>query len=329
MARELEVLYFVDDTGDTMVKRVPEDGSGEIKWGAQLVVAESQNAVFFRDGKSLDVFGPGRYTLQTQNVGSITKWVMSFAFGPNNPFRADVFFLNMKLFPNLKWGTKEPILFKDTQFQMIRLRAFGVFSIQIIDPTLFINKVVGTQGLFTTADIQDYLRNIMLSRLTDILGKKFKSVLELPKDFSQLSISIKSNLDLEFEALGLYLHDFYLTSVSVPPQVQEMIDTRAGMAAIGDMDQFLKYKAAIAMEKAAANPNSAASAGVGVGAGLGMGFMIPQMIQNTMQQPVAGSPAKTSETALDKIKKLKDLYDLGAITEDEFKEKKNELMKGI
>jgi membrane protease subunit (stomatin/prohibitin family) len=325
MSQLMEVLYFIDESGKTMVKRIPEKGDGEIKWGAQLIVAESQNAIFFRDGKALDVFTAGRYMLETQNIPRITKWVTSFAYGPTSPFRADVYFLNMKLFPDLKWGTKEPIVFRDTEFQLVRVRSFGMFSIQINDPMLFLNKVVGTQKLFREEDIHDYLRGIIITRLTDVLGKKFKTILDLPKDFNQLSLLIKSSLDLDFEGLGLFLHDFYINSFSLPPEVQQMIDTKSGMAAIGNMDQFMKYKTAMAIEKAAGQPGGATATGVGVGAGLGMGFLMPHMIQGATQSVQSSS----METTLDKIKKLKELLETGAITKEEFEEKKRELLKVV
>ena len=242
MPKLMEVLEFLDPTGQIMVKRVPDSGDYEIKWGAQLTVRESQTAIFFRDGKALDVFGPGRHVLQTQNIPIITKLVTRLGYGIDSPFRAEVYFLNMKLFPNLKWGTREPILFRDSELQMIRLRSFGIFSIQIADPSLFLNKVVGTQGIYTDNEIEDYLKNIIITRLTDVFGEQVKSVFDLPQDFNELSIVIRTNIQIDFDALGLKIHDFLINSISVPPEVQEMIDSRSGMAAVGDMDQFLKFK---------------------------------------------------------------------------------------
>ena len=151
----MEVIEFLDNSGVTLVKRMPENGTLEIKWGSQLTVRESQEAVFFRDGKALDVFGPGRHILKTQNIPVIGKWVTSFGYGENSPFRAEVVFVGKQLFPNLKWGTKEPILFRDADLQMIRLRAYGTFSIQIEDAMLFVNKVVGTIGLYTRSVVDD------------------------------------------------------------------------------------------------------------------------------------------------------------------------------
>ena len=181
----MEVIEFLDNSGNTMVQRIPEDGPTEIKWGAQLTVRESQVAVFFRDGKALDVFEAGRHVLQTQNIPILTKLVTSLGYGSKSPFRAEVYFLNKKLFPKLKWGTKEPILFKDTELKMIRIRSFGIFSIQIADPSLFLNKVVGTQGFYTDAHISDYLKNILITRCTTILGNDLKKVVDCAQGFDK------------------------------------------------------------------------------------------------------------------------------------------------
>jgi len=323
----MEVLEFLDPTGQIMVKRVPDSGDCEIKWGAQLTVRESQTAIFFRDGKALDIFDAGRHVLQTQNIPLITKFVTRLGYGTDSPFRAEVYFLNMKLFPNLKWGTKEPILFKDTELQMIRLRSFGIFSIQISDPSLFLNKVVGTQGIYIDSEIEDYLKNIIITRLTDVFGEHVKSVFDLPKDFNELSLVIRSNIQNDFDALGLKVHDFLINSISVPPEVQEMIDARSGMAAVGDMDQFLKFKAALAMESAAENPGGGASTGVGVGAGMGMGFMLPQMLSGAMQS--GQGQGQQASSPMDKLKKLKELLDMGALSQEEYDKKKEKLMGEI
>jgi membrane protease subunit (stomatin/prohibitin family) len=322
---KMGVLEFLDDSGNTMVKRLPDNGQYEIIWGSQLIVRESQQAIFFRDGRSLDTFGPGRYVLQTQNLPVLTKFITSLGYGSQSPFRAEVYFLNIKLFPNLKWGTKEPILFKDSELQMIRLRAHGIFSIQIQEPSLFLNKVVGTQGLYSNSDIEDYLRNIITTRMTDVLGNTIKSIFEMPKEFNKLSLIIKSKLNLDFEGLGLFLHDFLINSISLPPAVQEMVDARTGMAAVGNMDRFIKYKAAMSLEKAAENPGGSAAAGVGVGAGMGMGFLLPQMLQNAVHTE-SGQTGLQGDSPFDKIKKLKELLDIGAITKEEFEMKKKELL---
>jgi len=324
----MDVIEFLDDTGQIMVKRIPDNGQCEINWGAQLTVRESQTAIFFRDGKALDVFGPGRHVLQTQNIPVLTKLVTRLGYGTDSPFRAEICFMNMKLFPNLKWGTSEPILFRDSELHMIRLRSFGIFSIQIEEPSLFLNKVVGTQGIYSDLDIENYLKNIIITRLTDVLGENINSVFDLPKDFNEISLIVRTSIQNDFKAIGLKIHDFLINAISVPTEVQEMIDARSGMEAVGDMDKFLKFKAATALSDAANNSSGgAASAGVGIGAGMGMGFMLPQMLANSMQ-PQAGQGQNTI-SPMDKLKKLKELLDIGAISQDEYDAKKEKLMGEI
>jgi membrane protease subunit (stomatin/prohibitin family) len=324
MAKLMEVLEFLDNSGNIMVKRVPHDGPAEIKYGAQLTVRESQEAVFFRDGKSLDVFTAGRHVLKTQNIPKITKWVTSFGYGQDSPFRSEVYFVGKQLFPNLKWGTGEPILFRDEELKMIRIRSFGSYSIQVSDSLLFVNKVVGTRGVFSNKDITDYLRSIIVSKLTTVLGSELKSVFDMPASFDDLSTIIKSKLQADFSGLGLSLHDFYLNSISVPDDVQEMIDQRSGMAAIGNMDEFMKYKVAMSLQDAAQNEGGGMGAMVGAGAGLGMGFAMPSMIQQSMGGAMGGGSG--GESVMDKLKKLKELLDIEAITKEEFDVKKKELM---
>ncbi len=327
MAKTPTVLEYLDNSGLVMVKRLPEDGPAVITWGTQLTVRENQEAIFYRDGRALDVFKAGRHVLQTQNIPVLTKWVTSFGYGPDSPFRADVFFIGKQLFPNLKWGTREPILFRDSELKMIRLRSHGIFSIQVADSMLFVNKVVGTQGLYTNMDIEDYLRGIIVSRLTNILGDGLKTVFDMPSSFDKLSLFARTKLQAEFEGLGLYLHDFYVKSISVPEDVQKVIDQRSGMSAIGNMDEFMKYKVAISLENASKNPGTSGDmmgGGLGAGMGMGMGFMMPQMIQQSMASATKSSA--DGESPMDKLKKLKELLDMEIISQEEFDEKKKKLM---
>lgn len=330
MPKLMDVIEYMDNSGKTLVKRIPDDGVAEIKWGAQLTVRESQEAVFFRDGKALDVFKAGRHVLKTQNIPVVGKWATSFGYGPDSPFRSEVYFVGKQLFPNMKWGTREPILFRDSELKMIRIRSYGTFSIQIADSMLFINKVVGTKGIYTGSDIEDYLKNILVSRLTNVLGDELKTVFDMPSSFDELNLISRTKLQSEFDGLGLSLHDFYINSISVPEDVQEIIDQKSGMSAIGNMDEFMKYKVAISMENASKNQagaGEAMSSGLGGGMGLGMGFMMPQMIQQSMSSSAQSSNDKDSP--MDKLKKLKELLDADIISQDEFDNKKNKLMDQI
>jgi len=315
----MEVIEFLDNSGSVLVKRMPDKGQLEIKWGSQLTVRESQDAVFFRDGKSLDVFSAGRHVLKTQNVPVVGKWVTSFGYGENSPFRAEVIFVGKQLFPNLKWGTKDPILFRDTELQMVRLRSYGSFSIQVQDSLLFVNKVAGTMGLYTTEVISDYLRGIIISKLNVVLARTLRTVFEIAASMDDLNLVMRSELSADFEGLGLKLHDFYVQSISLPDEVQTMIDSRTGMNAIGNLDQYMKLKIADSLSDAAKN-NSTAGDGLGLGAGIGMGMSIPSIIQQSMTP-------QSNESITDKLKQLKELLDMGALTQQEFDDKKKELLK--
>lgn len=317
----MDVIEYVDDNGTVLVKRIPDSGHLEIIWGSQLTVRESQEAVFFRDGKALDVFGAGRHILKTQNVPVVGKWVTSFGYGENSPFRAEVVFVGKQLFTNLKWGTREPILFRDTELNAVRLRSFGSYSIQVTDTMLFVNKVVGTKGLFVTNSIEDYLKGIIVSKLNTVLGNELKSVFDISKSIDQLNLILRTELQTDFNGLGLQIHDLYIQSISVPDEVQKMIDTKSGMGVVGNLDQYMKFKIANAIGDVAQN-NEGTNAGLGLGAGLGIGMILPNLINQNSQQI-------NNESVSDKIKKLKELLDSRAITQNEFDEKKKELLKQI
>lgn len=319
----MEVLEFLDNSGTVLVKRIPDNGNLEIKWGSQLTVRESQDAIFFRDGKALDLFGAGRHILKTQNIPVVGKWVTSFGYGPDSPFRAEVVFIGKQLFPNLKWGTKEPILFRDTELQMIRLRSYGSFSIQVQDSMLFVNKVVGTMGLYTTVVIEDYLRGIIISKLNVVLGKMLKSVFDIPVMMDDLNLVFRTELQQDFAGLGLTLHDLYIQSISVPDEVQGMIDTRSGMNAVGNLDQYMKLKVANAIGDSANNSDNSNNT-FNTGAGLALGMLLPQMINSSI------NPSNNATIdSMEKLKKLKELLELGAITQEEFDDKKSVLLKDI
>jgi len=318
----MEVIEFLDNSGNVLVKRMPDTGQLEVKWGSQLTVRESQDAVFFRDGKALDVFGAGRHILKTQNIPAIGKWVTSFGYGENSPFRAEVVFVGKQLFPNLKWGTREPILFRDSEFNIIRLRAFGSYSIQVSETMLFVNKVVGTKGLFSTDSIEDYLKGIIISKLNVVLGANLKTVLDIAGTIDQLNLILRTELQSDFSGLGLSIHDLYIQSISVPDEVQKIIDTKSGMGVLGNLDQYMKYKVANAIGDAANNPSSGGD-GMSTGAGLAMGMNMAQMINQSVNSN------NNNNDPMEKLKKLKELLDLGAISEDDFNKKKEEYLKQL
>ena len=287
----MEVIQYVDSTGQTMVARVPSQGTKAIQLGSQLVVEESQQAVFFRDGKALDTFGPGRHTLATQNLPFLTK-ILGLPFKGKSPFQVAVVFTSSKTFLDLKWGTKEPVVYRDKELAMVRLRAFGKFAVRIGNPQLFVNTVVGTQGLYTTDGVEAYFKDAIVARLTDLLGENLTSIFELPKVYDELGMGLKARVGDDFTKYGIELVDFFLGAITPPEEVQKMIDERTGMEAVGDMNEYLKFKAAKAMGDAAQQSGggtaSGVGAGLGVGMGAGMGMMLPQMMKEAMQSDSGG-----------------------------------------
>jgi len=267
----LENIEWFDDSGQELVHRIPQKGSGEIKFGAQLTVRDSQAGIFFYQGKALDAFGPGRHTLKTANIPILTK-MLALPWGLSSPLRAEVYMVNLKVFTNLKWGTRDPVAFKDSELGLIRLRAFGVFNLQIMQPVLFINRLVGTQGMYTTGEIEEYLNRVIVSRFNDYMGETIDSILNLPAKYDELSEGLVKRLQKDFTRFGLGLTQLYINAITPPPEVQQAIDDRSRMGVFQDMNKLMQMKAAMAMEKA-----SESDAGAGPGMGMGMGLMMPAM----------------------------------------------------
>lgn len=289
----LDLIQWTDERPDEIVRRVPETGSGEFRLGSQLVVRENQSAVFVRDGKALDAFGPGRHTISTNNI-PLLGGLIGAAFGGKSPFTAEVFFVSTREFTGLKWGTPQPMTFKDTQLGMVRLRAFGTFSIRVTNPTLFVNYIVGTRGGYSIANIEDFLRSIIINNFNDILGELTTTLTDIPGMMVELATTARASLTDDFDRIGLQIVTFQVEAITPPDDVTKLIDQRSGMGAIGDMGAFTQFQAAQAMRDAAQNQGGggAAATGVGLGAGMAMGqAMADAMKQSQGNQSQASGAA--------------------------------------
>ena len=211
----LENIEWFDETGKELVHRIPEKGSGEIKWGAQLTIRESQAGIFFYKGKAIEAFGAGRHTLKTANIPILTK-LASLPWGMTSPLRAEVYIVNLKVFAGMKWGTRDPVAYKDAELGLVRLRAFGVFNFRVIQPLLFINSIVGTQGIYTTEEIEEYLNRVAVSRFNDYMGEEIDTILNLPSKYDELSEGLAKRLQEDFRHFGLGLTHLYINSITPP-----------------------------------------------------------------------------------------------------------------
>lgn len=284
----LEVIEWLDDSNDTIVYRYPVFNQ-KITDNSKLVVRESQGAVFVSEGKFSDVFGPGTYTLDTRNA-PILSFFQSIAYKLNYPYKGDIYFVNTKVFRENKWGTPTAIPMHDPEFGPIEIRGFGSFNFRISDPALFMRRVVGTDGLFTTDEINGQLRQELVQALPGILARSGETITKIAANYvgfsAQVCEALRPSMESEY---GVHLEKFVIGSITLPPELQESMRLRSRMNMIGDMNQYTQMKAADAIETAAANPGMA-GAGMGMGMGVGMGNMMGNMMGNAMAGAAAASP---------------------------------------
>jgi membrane protease subunit (stomatin/prohibitin family) len=279
----IDIVQFLDDTQNTMVYRF-ERFQNEIKYGAKLVVREGQAAVFINEGKLADVYGPGTYTLTTQNM-PILATLKGWKYGFESPFKAEVYFVSTRTFTDLKWGTMNPIMLRDPEFGPVRLRAFGNYTMKVKDPGVFIKTITGTEGRYTTDEITNQLRNFIVSAFADVLGESKIPMLDLASNYQELGSMLAEKMSPKFGAYGLDLPQFNIENISLPPEVEQALDKRSSMSVIGNLDTYTKYRTAEAIGDAAKNPGTA---GAFIGVGMGGQFA------GAMGQQMAGSAGAAS-----------------------------------
>jgi len=281
----IDVIEWLDDSNDTMIYRF-ERHKNEIKYGAKLTVRESQVAVFINEGQIADVLTPGLYELETKNLpilSTLQHWDHLF----ESPFKAEVYFVNTKRFVDQKWGTKNPIMLRDAEFGMVRLRTFGTYSFRVNDAATFIKEIAGTDSHFTTDEISHQLRNLITSRFANVIGKSGLPVLDMAGNYDQLGEFVTERIGSEFDEYGLKLIRVLIENISLPQAVEEALDKRTSMGMVGNLDNYLKYQASESLGKEGGS-NSAME--------MGMGIAMAQKMTDALNQPAQSTPATQSST---------------------------------
>ena len=292
----IDVISWTDDTRDTMVWRFERRGNA-IKYGAKLTVREGQAAVFVHEGQLADVFMPGLYMLETNNMPIMTT-LQHWHHGFQSPFQSEIYFVNTTRFTDQKWGTKNPVTMRDPEFGPVRVRAFGTYTVRVTDPGRFIQEIVGTDGEFTTAEITYQIRNIIVQELSRTLAQSGIPVLDMAANTGDLGKLVAAAISETVASYGLSIPEFYIENISLPPAVEEALDKRTSMGVVGDLGKFTQFSAAEAMTHAAQN-SGGSGAGLGAGLGMGMGMAMGNMMQHgpwggmqqhAPQQPQAAAP---------------------------------------
>ena len=283
MGEFVDVIQWIDDSNDTLVYRFERHGN-EIKFGAKLTVREGQVAVFVNEGQLADTFEPGMYELKTNNL-PILSTLQAWQQGFQSPFKAEVYFFSTRRFTDLKWGTQNPVMLRDAEFGPIRLRAFGSYAIRVKDAAIFLREIVGTDGRFTTDEITGQLRNMVVSRFTNILGQAKIPALDLAGNYDQLGQFLLQRIAPEFATVGLELTNLLVENISLPKEVEAALDKRTSMGIVGNLDQYTQFQAAEALRDAAANPGGGSEA-----MNMGLGLAMAQRLSETLARPAQPAP---------------------------------------
>jgi membrane protease subunit (stomatin/prohibitin family) len=289
----IDVIHWTDDTQDTMVWRFERAGH-EIKYGAKLTVREGQAAVFVHEGQIADVFTPGLYMLETNNMPIMTT-LQHWDHGFKSPFKSEIYFVDTTRFANLKWGTKNPIMLRDPEFGPTRIRAFGTYTMKVNDPARFMTEIVGTDGEFTADEISYQIRNIIVQEFSRAIAKSGIPVLDMAANTGDVGKLIADAINPTIAAYGIMLPELYIENISLPPAVEKALDTRTSRGITGNLDDHLKYQAAQAMGAEGSAAGQAMGMGMGAGLGMQMGNMFNQAPQAgpwgaAPQQPAAMAP---------------------------------------
>ena len=280
----IDVIHWTDDTRDTIVWRFEREGHA-IKYGAKLTVREGQAAVFVHEGQLADTFGPGLYQLETNNMPVLTT-LQHWDHGFQSPFKSEIYFVNTRRFTDLKWGTRNPITCRDPEFGMVRLRAYGTYTMRVADPAKFMVEIVGTDGEFTTSEIEFQIRNIIITHFSQIIATSGIPVLDMAGNTIELAKLVHERIAPMVAVYGLELPAFYIENISLPTEVEAALDKRTSSAVAGDLKRYTDFSAAEAMTKAAGNP----SGGGGIGAGMGMGMGMAMAERMARSGPWGSAP---------------------------------------
>ncbi|EWM16702.1 antifreeze protein, type I [Kutzneria sp. 744] len=285
----IDIIEWTDDSRDTIVWRFPRHDN-EIKMNAKLTVRESQAAVFVNEGQIADAFPPGMYTLQTQNM-PILSTLKGWKYGFSSPFKAEVYFVSTRQFTDFKWGTQNPIILRDPEFGMVRLRAFGGFSVRVVDPPALLRELAGTDPQFRTEEVGEYIKSIIVSRLGTALATAGVPMLDLATQQGTIGDRLAPALSQELASVGLSIPKFVIENISLPPEVEAALDKRTQMGIVGDLNQYTQFQTANAIGDAANNPGGAGE-GLGVGLGMALGQRVGQQYQQPypQQQPGYATP---------------------------------------
>ena len=282
----IDIIEWLDDSNNTLVYRF-ERMNNEIKYGAKLTVREGQMAVFINEGQLADVFKPGMHTLTTQNL-PILSTLKGWKYGFESPFKAEVYFVSTRKFTDLKWGTPGPATMRDKEFGIVRATAFGIYTIRVKDPGIFIKDISGTEGRFTTEQIQENLRGKIGLRIKEVMPELGLSIIDLEAKVSLMGQMLRDRIGGDFEGMGLELCEVQVQDVGLPEEVEKAIDKRGAIAAVGNLQAYTQYETASAIRDAATTPNSMAGAGMGLGAGMMMGGNMAGQMAGAMQAGAGG-----------------------------------------